>query len=118
MILGNWKRHIVSESDTIGAFGDSGMGDMIINKDHSYFIEGRSPDDSNRISVPGWSADAEIMGSWRIVNGFLELSIFEREGIPVYLRYEIKELDRDTLIIRSVLGGYKPEDYMVYTRRP
>ena len=57
-----------------------------------------------------------VYGESRI--NFLELNMYEREGIPVYLRYEIIKLDKDSLILRSVIGGYDPEDYMIYAKQP
>lgn len=118
LILGNWKRHTSPALDTVLVFGNSGWGDILFRKDHSYRIEGQTVDDSSHVSVPGWNAGTEWNGLWKIKDEILELSIYEREGIPVYLRYEIIKLEKDLLILRSVLGGHGAEDYLVYSRRP
>lgn len=118
ILAGNWKRHILPASDNLEAFGNSGWGDITFKEDYTYQIQGDSIGEPNHVSVPGWSAAEARNGLWRIKDNFLELSMYEREGIPVYLRYEIIKLDKDSLILRSVIGGYDPEDYMIYAKQP
>jgi hypothetical protein len=118
LILGNWKRHTLPASDTLGAFDNSGWGDITFKEDYTYQVQVDSIDGSKQVSVEGWSAAEARNGLWKIKDKFLELSMYEREGIPVYLRYEIIKLNKDSLMLRSVIGGYDPEDYMIYAKQP
>ena len=114
-ITGKWKPEIHPSYKQSLESGQSSWGDLILNSDSTFVIEGDTSEPRLNNTVPGWHVGGRIKGNWRLDGNSLTFHMDDIER-PYYLSYEIIHLTSTRLVLLSSFEKGDTTKYMVYSR--
>jgi hypothetical protein len=99
-LIGKWRRINANAKQDLNGSKLAQTGDLILNPDSTFFIQGDTATQNSAIS--GWHSGAEYKGTWEWHSNHVLLFLAPKQD-RLFLPYLIIKLTNEKLVLRSAM---------------